>query len=233
MRRRTGLVLLGVTILASAAFLIAPRLDIAVGRLMLGADGGFPLHYERNSYLFHLALQYAAPIVLAFCVVAVIAWRMRRPIANITAWQALYVALVLAIGPGLLINSVLKDNSHRPRPASVQEFGGPETYAPPFDFSGMCDVNCSFVAGDPAIGFALLAPAMLLPARRRGAGIAVAVGLGALLGLMRMLQGGHFLSDVIFSGIVVSATVLLLHWAMFTADGAPRGALGRRLSGPA
>jgi len=68
---------------------------------------------------------------------------------------------------------------------------------------------------------------------RRRAGIAVALALGALLGLMRMLQGGHFLSDVIFSGIVVSATVLFLHWAMFTADDAPRGVLGRRLSGPA
>jgi lipid A 4'-phosphatase len=230
MRRRAGLLLLGVTILASALFLIAPRLDIAVGQTMLRADGHFLLYYERNSYLFHLALQYAAPIILAFCVVAVIAWRLRRPISGITAWQALYVALVLAIGPGLLINSVLKDNSHRPRPASVQEFGGPEPYAPPFDFAGVCDVNCSFVAGDPAIGFALLAPALLLPPRRRGAGIAVALGLGALLGLMRMLQGGHFLSDVIFSGIVVSATVLGLHWAMFTADGAPRGRWGRQLS---
>ena len=233
MRRRAGLVLLGVTILAGALFLIAPRLDIAVGQLMLRADGRFLLYYERNSYLFHLALQYVVPIILAFCVIAVIAWRIGRPIANITAWQALYVALALAIGPGFLVNSVLKDNSHRPRPASVQEFGGPEAYSPPFDFGGVCDANCSFVAGDPAIGFALLAPALLLPLGRRRAGIAVALGLGALLGLMRMLQGGHFLSDVIFSGIVVSATVLLLHWAMFTADGAPRGALGRRLSGPA
>ena len=230
MRRRWALILVGVSVAAVAVFLVFPRLDIAVGGLMLRADGHFLLYYERNSYLFHLALQYVAPAIVIFVFAAAIAWLRRRPIWGVTAWQALYVALVVAVGPGLLVNVLLKDNFHRPRPSSVEEFGGSMAYAPPFDISGACEHNCSFVAGDPATGFALLALALLLPAPWRARAAVAAIVLGAALGLMRMLQGGHFLSDVIFSGIVVSATALALHAAMFTADGAPRGRWGRQLT---
>jgi lipid A 4'-phosphatase len=230
MRRRWALILLGATAIAVAVFLLFPRLDIAVDRPMIKANGRFLLYFEGISYHFHLALQYLAPAILLFCLAAAVAWFWRRPIGGITAWQAIYVALVIALGPGLLVNVVLKDNSHRPRPVSIQEFGGPELFAPPFDFSGACDENCSFVSGDPAIGFALLAPALLLPAGRRRAGVAAGLALGAALGVMRMLQGAHFLSDVVFCAVVVAATVLLLHWAMFAEDGSPRSALGRRLS---
>jgi len=230
MQRGAGLVVLGTAIAAAALFIIFPRLDITVSRLMVSSRGRFLLYFEGFSYHFHLALQYVAPAILVFCLAAIIAWLSRRPIGGITAWQAIYVALVIAIGPGLLVNVVLKDNSHRPRPVTVQEFGGQEPYTPPFDFSGSCDENCSFVSGDPAIGFALLAPALLLPTGRRRAGVAAALGLGAALGIMRMLQGAHFLSDVVFCAIVVAATVLTLRWAMFETDGSPRGAWGRRLS---
>ncbi len=230
MQRRAGLVVLGTAIAGAALFIVFPRLDIAVGRLMITGKGRFLLYFEGISYHFHLALQYVAPAILVFCLVAGIAWFCRRPIGGITAWQALYVALVIAIGPGLLVNVVLKDNSHRPRPVTIQDFGGQVPYAPPFDFTGACDENCSFVSGDPAIGFALLAPALLLPAGRRRTGVAAALVLGAALGIMRMLQGAHFLSDVFFCGIVVAATVLVLRWAMFEADGSPRGGWGRRLS---
>ncbi len=233
MRGRWALILLGVTVVAVALFLAFPRLDIAVSRLTLRADGHFLLYYERSTYLLHLALQYVVPVVIAAFVIAAIAWRLGRPVWGITAWKALYVILAFAIGPGLLVNVVLKDNSHRPRPANVQEFGGPDAYAPPFDFSGACDTNCSFVAGDPAMGFGFLAVALLLPPARRNRGALAAILLGAVIGLMRILWGAHFFSDVVFSGIVTCAAAIVLHWAMFHPDDSPRSALGRRLSSPA
>ncbi len=233
MRRRWTLILLGATVAAVAIFLAFPRLDIALSRLTLRADGHFLLFYERSTYLLHLALQYVVPAVVAVFVIAAIAWRLGRPIRGITAWQALYVILAFAIGPGLLVNVVLKDNSHRPRPANVEEFGGPDAYAPPFDFSGACESNCSFVAGDPAMGFGFLAIALLLPPAYRSRGALAAIVLGAAIGLMRILWGAHFFSDVVFSGIVTCAAALILHGAMFHADDSPRGALGRRLSSSA
>ena len=230
MRRRVVFVLLGATAIAVAVFLLFPDLDLVVARRTLPADGYFLLYGVRVFYLLHLWIQYLAPATIAFFVVAAIAYFRRRPIWMITAWQALYVVAVFAIGPGFLVNTVVKDHSHRPRPGDMQEFGGKFSYAPPFAFGGACDKNCSFVAGDPATGFAFLAPALLLPPRRRRAGIAASLLLGGGIGLMRMLQGGHFFSDVIFSGLIVAATVLALHWAMFRAGGRPRGRWGLRLS---
>ena len=230
MRRRATLILAGLTVVAAAVFLQFPDLDLAISRATLRPDGHFLLYWVRSFYLLHQWLQYLVPAVIVFFAIAGIAWYRRRPVWGITAWQALYVIAVFAIGPGLLVNTVLKDNSHRPRPGDTQEFGGKWAYAPPLDFGGACDDNCSFVAGDPAAGFGFLAPALLLPARRRTAGIAGALILGGVIGAMRILQGGHFFSDVIFCGLVVAATALTLHWAMFGADEAPRGRWGQRLS---
>ena len=230
MRRRAAFILLGATVIAVGVFLAFPDLDLAVGRWMLRPDGHFLLFWVLPFVRIHDAIQYLVPLAIAFFVVAGIAHLRRRPIWGITQWQALYVVAVFAIGPGLLVNTVVKDHSHRPRPGETQDFGGAFPYAPPFVFDGACGDNCSFVAGDPAAGFALLAPALLLPPRRRPAGIAGSLLLGGSIGLMRMLQGSHFFSDVVFCGLLVAATALALHWAMFRADGQARSRLGERLS---
>ena len=69
---------------------------------------------------------------------------------------------------------------------------------------------------------AFLGPALLLPPGRRKWGVAAALGFGVVVGLLRMYQGGHFLSDVIFGAIFSMGTALTLHWLMFRADGRPR-----------
>lgn len=230
MRRRAALILLGVTAVAVAVFLLFPDLDLVVARRMLRADGHFLLLWVDAFTFIHDLTQYLVPAGIVFFVLAALAHFLHRPIFGITPWQALYVVAAFAIGPGLLANTLAKDHSHRPRPGETQEFGGEFAYRAPFAFDGACDQNCSFVAGDPAAGFAFLAPALLLPARRRPAGIVATLLLGAGIGLMRMLQGAHFFSDVVFSGLIVSAAVLALHWAMFRSDGQPRGRLGKRLT---
>ena len=46
--------------------------------------------------------------------------------SRLLAWRrpALFLVLVAALGPGLLINVVFKDHYGRPRPREVQELGG-------------------------------------------------------------------------------------------------------------
>jgi lipid A 4'-phosphatase len=232
-RRRGALVLLGAAGLAVALFLAEPRLDLAVARWTLAGKGFLLDHWAVFAWL-HRWIGLLVGLCLGFFALAAIAARLGRSIAGLGPWHAAFVFALFILGPGLVANTLLKDHSGRPRPYQVREFGGPLDYVGPLAFDGACPRNCSFVSGDASAAFAYIGPALLLPRRRRAAGVAGAVLLGGGVGLMRMLQGGHFLADVIFAGLVVAATALALHWAIFREDGQPRwsfGAPGRRASG--
>src|SRR6202007_2501046 len=108
-------------------------------------------------------------------------------------------------GPGLVTNAILKDHWGRARPTQITEFGGTKAFTPALVPARQCERNCSFVAGHPALGFYLVSFGFLVPPPRRRVVEAIAIATGALFGAARIAQGGHFLSDVVFSGLVVYA----------------------------
>ncbi len=122
-------------------------------------------------------------------------------------WTFLLVALLL--GPGLVVNLGLKDTWGRARPTYVQEFGGPRHYSHPLQPVNECKRNCAFVSGDAALGFFPMAGAFVCPRRRR-AWLAAGGLTGGVIGFWRIAAGGHFLSDVLFAGVVVYAVCALL-----------------------
>lgn len=138
------------------------------------------------------------------------AWRARRR-------PALFVLLVMLLGPGLVVNTVLKDQWGRARPAQVTEFGGEDRFTPAFVISDQCDRNCAFVSGDASVGFALVALAFVSRHRRRW--LIASFAVGGFYSLMRLGQGGHFLSDVSFAFFAVYLTAWLL--ACFVLRPAP------------
>ncbi|HET8948151.1 MAG TPA: phosphatase PAP2 family protein [Candidatus Polarisedimenticolia bacterium] len=147
---------------------------------------------------------------------AVRAWRARPsgPAEPPSMRAALVVLLGLALGPGLLVNVILKDHCHRPRPRQTLGLGGDFTYVAPLRIG---PVGKSFPCGHSAVGFACIALAGVVEARRRGARAAIVAGslaLGALLGLGRIATGAHFASDVLWSGILTCATVMLVEAAL-------------------
>ena len=199
-------------LLASALFLLWPGLDLAVAGLFYRGHGNFWLDDSGLAMAIHEAL----PVIMELAgaaIVVLLGWdlyRRRNPAA--AARQAVYLAACFIIGPGLIANTLLKDNWGRARPSQIVAFGGSARFAPPLLIGDQCPSNCSFVAGDPAAIFAFLAFALLLPAGRpRRIGVVTVAALGAVMGLIRMGQGGHFLSDVLFAGLFTSLVVLLLH----------------------
>jgi membrane-associated phospholipid phosphatase len=131
-----------------------------------------------------------------------------------------FLAASLTIGPGLIVNLGLKDHSHRPRPVHVVEFGGEQAFRPWYRFDGECRKNCAFASGEAASGFWMLAPALLAPPPWRAAAVAGALVYGLATSALRVAFGGHFLSDVLFGGLIAAIVVLAL-WRR----------LGRRESG--
>lgn len=116
-------------------------------------------------------------------------------------WLAL--GLLMLLGNGLVVNGLLKEGWGRARPVDVQVFGGPASFSPALLASSQCDSNCSFVSGHAATGFGLLAVGMLGSAATRRRWLKVGLLAGLTAGLIRIAQGGHFLSDVLFSGWVM------------------------------
>jgi lipid A 4'-phosphatase len=130
---------------------------------------------------------------------------------------ALYLLLALAIGPGLIANTILKDHWGRARPSQVTEFGGAHAFTPALLPTTECERNCSFVSGHAALGFFLVAFAFLVetPSRRRAALVA-GLAAGTIFGIARIAQGGHFLSDVVFAGLIVLASSWLIHRVVYS-----------------
>jgi len=122
----------------------------------------------------------------------------------------------MIVGPGLIVNSLLKDNWGRPRPRDIVEFGGRHQYEAPLRIDPASGGK-SFPCGHATMGFYFFAPAFVLMLKRRKWGRALWVfGLlyGLLIGWVRVVQGGHFVSDVIFSGGIVYLSSVLLWRAM-------------------
>jgi membrane-associated PAP2 superfamily phosphatase len=127
-----------------------------------------------------------------------------------------FLACALIVGPGLIINVVLKDHFGRPRPRQIEKFGGDLKFAPlgepTFDSRGR-----SFPSGHASMGFFWFAPAIYFWSRSRRLGWGL-IGLGfihgGLMGFARMAQGGHWLSDVIWSGGIVYLSSWLVYFVL-------------------
>lgn len=199
-----GVVIYGAIFLfAAALFSAVPGLDLAVegwfyrGGFVL-ADGPAFRFIFRLVYWITDALAILLPLALL-----IILWR-RRPLFGIDRIGAIFLIVSLVVGPGLIVNSALKDHWGRARPGQIVEFGGGKQFTPALEPSDQCERNCSFPAGHPAIGFYFVSFALLVPAARQRRRVFGAATLaGTLIGLMRMAQGAHFLSDVVFSGLIV------------------------------
>ena len=116
------------------------------------------------------------------------------------------------VGPGLLVNATFKEHWKRPRPAQTQDFGGQYNFSPALTPGNECRRCLSFVSGHASVGFWLFAFA-LLSCRRRWLCVPILAGL--IIGMVRILQGGHFFGDVLFSGWVVWFSSYLLYRLFF------------------
>ena len=76
-----------------------------------------------------------------------------------------------------------------------------DDYTSIFQLSNACQFDCSFISGHTGLGFFLFSFAFIYPKYRYRI-ILTSVSLGLCLGLIRMLEHQHFLSDIIFSALV-------------------------------
>ncbi len=190
-------------------FLAFPQIDLQVSASLWAPDSGFWGQHLAWMGLLH---QHIGKL-LALCVlVALVAWGLSWVKADPFKLKKhrkslAFLLLAIILGPGLIVNVLLKDQWGRARPGQVTEFGGINQFTPAWVVSGECAKNCSFVCGDASLGFILIAGVFV--SRRPRVWVIASVLLGGLVGYVRIAQGGHFLSDVIFSWYAVIFSVWL------------------------
>ena len=131
--------------------------------------------------------------------------------------KALFILLFFLLGPGLLVNIALKDQLGRPRPRQVIEFGGTHRFTQCWQ-PGTGGRNSSFPSGHAAVAFFSMAPWFILRQEKQHLALAfLGAGLifGSLVGVARILQGGHFVSDIVWSGGLLYLSGGLLVLAIF------------------
>lgn len=200
--------------LAAALLVAYDGIDLGVARLFYVPGEGFPADSQSP---YHAAIRVMVRVIgwsAGVSLLAALLWRVAlgRRLLGVSRQTVIYLFLALALGPGLLVNSILKEYWGRARPSQIVEFGGDKAYTPPLVVADQCAHNCSFVSGDAAVGFVFVA--LGFAARRRAwraAGFAAGLGLGSLIGYTRIAQGGHFFSDILFCAVFMLAVAWLLY----------------------
>lgn len=129
-----------------------------------------------------------------------------------------YLLLTLGWGSGIIVHALLKENWGRPRPRQTIEFGGTQPFLPFYkpSLQDRPEPSKSFSCGHCTMGFyffSLIFLGVLFHSRKViWLGLGLSLLLGGLLGYARIAQGGHFLSDVIVSALVMWWTALILYY---------------------
>lgn len=200
-------------VLVGGVFAIEPSFDLEVARFFTRPETRDFLALA-HPYLEGLRLfNFQLTLLLLSLTVAALGVKMVRPDTRmlLPARMSLLVLAIFTLGPGLLVNGILKMFWGRPRPRMLVEFGGTHDFMAWWDPTGTCIRNCSFVSGEAASGFAILALAALVPAPFRYTAIGAALLYGIMVGFIRIAVGAHFLSDVLFAGVFIALMVWSFH----------------------
>lgn len=224
------LLLIALCALATGIIFSCTHLDLTVTRLFVSVDGQGHAHWPCIAWPVVRWIYRYGPIpgvalgAGAAILVGMACW---RPCWSAWKRPALFVVLALALGPGLLVNTVSKDHCGRSRPRDLVDFGGAMTYGAP-GVIHPASTGKAFPCGHSSVGFTLGLTMYLLlrRGRPRWALGALATGLayGGILGLARISVGAHFLSDVLWSAYLPALTTLGL-WHLLTPDRSPTAAV--------
>ena len=218
---KTGLIIaLGIAAVVGLLFGFYPQLDLAISRPFFAHTNAdhytFAWRLSPSLMLVHnIALRFGFLLVVPAVIVLVGKLLLPRRKMLISGRGVFFLIATMALGPGLLVNVVLKDHWGRPRPIDVTQFGGQQHFVAWWDPRGDCPGNCSFVSGDVATAAWALAPAALAPPQWRalayGGALALTLGMTAL----RLMAGGHFFTDATFAAIFTFLIIWIVHGLIY------------------
>ena len=193
-------------------FIVFPESDIQIANYFY--DSGLGFIYKTNIVVqfFYKSIPVITKIFAVACLLYMIYLYIKhRKVKLILNSAAFFLFATAVIGPGLIVNTILKDNFGRARPRQIKEFNGNKEFTKAFIITNQCEKNCSFSSGHAAMGFHFSAIAYIASTIYFSRIYLFGIVFGASVGLSRIIMGGHFASDVVTSALIV----LLLNHLIF------------------
>jgi len=208
-RARAGWSGLTIALLLGWVFTLWPQIDLWTSAQFRNANGAFVDDQRPWAYALYLAMPKIGWALFIAALVAVALGR-RWPDRVPLRWRrrGASLALVSGLGSWLLVNVVLKEHWGRARPRDVAELVSTahHHFSLALVPADQCLHNCSFTSGHAASGFVIMAVGLMGSVATRRRWLAIGLALGALASAGRVVQGAHFLSDTLFSGVAIWAT---------------------------
>lgn len=220
------------TLVAWLFFLVFPGVDLAISGLFYVPTRGFVLQDHPvlvNLREFGIFITWSLGLLSAAVFVAPLVSAGQR--LFVPARRGLFMLASLLLGPGFIVNALLKEASGRPRPRDIVAFGGHLPFLPPGVFSDYCQTNCSFASGEASSAAWLIATVFVVPKKWRRDTLKLALLLAIPISCNRLAFGGHFLSDMLIGwGLTLIVIFLTRGWILYggaAEDDAFDRALGR------
>lgn len=182
----------------------------------------WPLFFSAPCTFFYRVGIYPPFVLMSFGAgLLLFGWTVDRTFSLSRA--GLFLVLLMVIGPGLIVNLGFKGHWGRARPHQVQQFGGKYEYSPVGSPGPLTHGNSSFPSGHAAIAFYMMAPGFLVSQKRPKLSqrlFLAGMVYGLCMSATRVIQGGHFTSDVLWAGAIVYLIgAMLARWILWPASG--------------
>lgn len=195
-----------ITLLLALLFIVKPSVDLSFSLKWFSP--------KTHSFIFHentlLKIIDKSAYVLAFlffCFHTKCLLYKQEYILNIQQlilgterWQHKHALLLFCFGPVFTVQMFCKNLFGRARPETILEFGGTQVFSSAFCMTNECTFNCSFVSFHTAIATMLfLYVRNFCSGRTKLVKSLISLSLILFYAFIRIGQGKHFISDIIFS----------------------------------
>ena len=206
-----------ITAFLTFLLILFPEVDISFSQLFFSEESGFIYQENFVVYQLYALLPLLTKLFILVCLLYLVYLIVKyRSYKRILRSGVFFLVIAAAISPGLVVNEVFKENFGRARPRHIEEFNGKREFTGAFTMSDQCKRNCSFSSGHAAMGYFLTAIAYTTNLLYFNRIYLIGIVFGNLVGLSRIVMGGHFLSDVLASAFVVLFLdhVIFILWQM-------------------